>query len=79
MAWKNVSYLEVSHLSIPELSSLTNVDIAFVTESAATNKSFLNDLPTDPGVPFPLLLPAISSLNLDAVIYLSNFAVTYQC
>lgn len=49
--------LKSFHLSIPELSSLTNVDIAFVTESAATNRSFLKDLPTDPGVPLPLLVP----------------------
>jgi hypothetical protein len=41
-------------MSVPELSSLTKVDIALVTESAATNRSFLNDLPTEPGVPFPL-------------------------
>lgn len=29
------------HINIPEFSSLTKDDIAFVTESAATNKSFL--------------------------------------
>lgn len=43
--------------SVPEFNSLTNVLMAFVTESAATNRSFLKDLPTEPGVPFPLLLP----------------------
>lgn len=43
------------HVSIPEFSSLTNVDIALVTESAATNKSFLSERPTAPGVPLPLL------------------------
>lgn len=41
--------------SIPEFSSRTSVDMAFVTESAATNKSFLSDRPTEPGVPLPLL------------------------
>lgn len=44
-----------AYLSVPEFNSLTRVDIAFVTESAATSKSFLSDLPTEPGVPFPLL------------------------
>lgn len=31
--------------------------MAFVTESAATNRSFLRDLPIEPGVPFPLQPP----------------------
>lgn len=28
--------------------------MALVTESAATNRSFLSERPTEPGVPFPL-------------------------
>lgn len=35
--------------------------MAFVTESAATSRSFRSDLPTDPGVPLPLQPPATQS------------------
>lgn len=40
--WKECKYLKVNIMYIiPEFNSLTNDDIAFVTESAATSKSFL--------------------------------------
>lgn len=42
-----MDYIAEGGFGLPEFNSLTKVDIAFVTESAATNKSFLKDLPPD--------------------------------
>jgi len=60
-------------LFLPELSSLTKDDMAFVTESAATNKSFLK-------LRFPLNKDPLADVILTGVpklknnsIYLSSF------
>lgn len=69
----DAKYIEMCNNNIPEFNSLTSVDMALVTLSAATNKSFRKDRPK---LLFALLEPLpgkLFVLNADLTSKISIF------